>query len=65
MQRLIEFNITEEPPDVMQNETPYKCPPREQTLVKLLLVNQTAVGFYIVRLKGSAVKASLTFNFHF
>ncbi|KZS10158.1 Uncharacterized protein APZ42_025457 [Daphnia magna] len=49
---LIEFHTTNEPPDLSQLETLYSCPPTKQTLVKLLFMNQKAVGFYVVRLKG-------------
>ena len=52
LQNLIEFHESNEPPNISQRETLYKCPPTKQTLVKLLLINQEAIGFYIVRLKG-------------
>ncbi|XP_046632362.1 protein FAM169B-like isoform X2 [Daphnia pulicaria] len=52
LQSLIAFHKSDEPPDISQRETLYKCPPKKQTLVKLLLINQESIGFYIVRLKG-------------
>ncbi|XP_057380868.1 protein FAM169B-like [Daphnia carinata] len=52
LKSLIELHTTKEPPDLSQMEALYRCPPTKQTLVKLLFINQKAVGFYVVRLKG-------------
>nr|CAH0098677.1 unnamed protein product [Daphnia galeata] len=62
LQNLIEFHESNEPPDISQRETLYKCPPTKQTLVKLLLINQEAIGFYIVRLKGLQEDGGLPFE---
>lgn len=59
VENLIGFSTSEEPPNVAELETFLKCPPKSQTLVKLLTINQMTVGVYIVRLRG--IKKYVTF----
>ena len=53
LDNLLQLQAEREPPNLEENETLFRKPPRSNTIVKLLKKDSEIIGFYVIRLKGT------------
>jgi len=53
LDNLLQLQAEREPPNLEENETLFRKPPRSNTIVKLLKQDSEIIGFYVIRLKGT------------